>query len=116
MKFDPEAEVRMSMMSQPAVDTGGVRRQVFAKVLKSVAFSDRLQLFEGPPDRRRPVFRISNLSAGMMKLLGKIVGHSIVLDHQGFPYLSPACYNYMVRNFDQALLLCIPEDASDRVQ
>ncbi len=106
----------MSMKAQPAVDTGGVRRQVFAQVFKTVAFSDRLHLFEGPPNRRRPFFRISNLSARILKLLGKIIGHSLILDHQGFPYLSPACYNYMVGNFDQALLLFTPEDASQKVQ
>ena len=89
VKFDSKAEIRFSLKSQPAVDAGGVRRQVFAKVLKTVAFSDKLRLFEGPPNRRRTVFRISNLSSGMMKLLGCIVGHSIVLGHQGFPYLSP---------------------------
>ena len=115
-KFNPKAEIRFSLKSQPAVDAGGVRRQVLAKVLKTVAFSDRLRLFEGPPDRRRPVFRISNLSSGMMKLLGRIVGHSIILEHQGFPYLSPPCYHYMIGNFDEALLLCTPEDASGRVQ
>lgn len=51
-----------------------------------------------------------------MKLVGRMIGHSIILDHVGFPYLSPVCYNIMVGNCDRALLLCTPEDASERVQ
>ena len=70
VKFDPKAEIRFSLKLQPAVDGGGVRRQVFAKVLKIAAFSDSFLLFEGPPDQQRPVFYISNLSSGMMKLWG----------------------------------------------
>lgn len=81
-----------------------------------IAFSDRLCLFDGPPNRRRPAFRISNLAAGMMKILGRAIGHSILLDHQGFPFLSSTCYSYMAGDYDQALLLCTPEDASERVQ
>ena len=45
-----------------------------------------------------------------------MIGHSIILDYQGFPYLSPACYKYMIDNQDQALTLCRPDDASERVQ
>ena len=115
-RFDPQSGLRMSVGDEPAIDTGGVQRQVFSEVFKTVAFSDKLGLFEGPPDRRRPAFRISNLSAGMMRLLGRMIGHSIILDYQGFPYLSPACYKYMIGNQDEALTLCRPDDASERVQ
>ena len=115
-RFNPSCEIQVSLRGQPAVDTGGVRRQVFSDIFKSAAFSDELCLFEGPPLRRRPTFRISNLTSGMMKLVGRIIGHSIILDHQGFPYLSPVCFSYMVGDYDQALLVCTPEDASERVQ
>ena len=47
VKFDPKDGIRFSLKSQPAVDGGGVKRQVFAKLLKTVAFSYRLSLFEG---------------------------------------------------------------------
>ena len=73
-------------------------------------------MFDGPPERRRPVFRISSLSAGMMKVLGRMIGHSIVLDCRGFPFLSPASYRCMVGNYDQALSLCTPNDAAQSVQ
>lgn len=48
-----------------------------------------------------------------MKLLGRMIGHSIILVNMGFPYLS---LHTMVGNENQALLLCKPEDASERVQ
>ena len=115
-RFNPQSMLRVCLTGEPAIDAGGVRRQVFSDVFRTVAFSDTLGLFEGPPDRRRPVFRMSSLAAGIMKLLGRMIGHSIILDCQGFPYLSPACYRYMVGSYDQALPLCQPNDASQSVQ
>ena len=115
-KYNPKHALRVCLSDQPAIDTGGVRRQVFSQVFERLAFSDQFGLFDGPPHRRRPAFRISSLSAGVMKLVGRVIGHSIILDGVGFPYLSPACYYTMVGDQDKALLLCSPEDASDRVQ
>lgn len=109
-RYDPHQAVRVFIGGQPAIDTGGVRRQVFLEVPKRVAFSDTFGLFDGPPDRQRPAFRISSLSSGMMRLVGRMIGHSILLDCVGFPY------NAMVGYQDRALLLCTPEDASERVQ
>lgn len=58
------------------------------------------------------VFGISSLSAEMMKVLDSMIGHSILLD-----FLSPACYKYdMIGNYDHALFLCKPNDASESVQ
>ena len=55
----------MSLGEEPAIDTGSIQRQVFSEVFKTLAFSDKLSLFEGPPDRRRPAFR---MFTGMMRL------------------------------------------------
>ena len=115
-RFDPHSEVHIFLNRQPAIDAGGMRRRVFSEVFKTIAFSARLGLFEGPPVRLKPAFRISSLSAGVMKLLGCVIGHSIILDCQGFPYLSPACYKLMVGDQNQGLPFCTPEDASERVQ
>ena len=114
--FDQHSEVHIFLNGQPAIDAGSVRRQVFSGVFKTIAFSERLGLFEGPPVRLKPAFRISSLPAGVMKLLGCVIGHSIILDCQGFPYLSPACYKLMVGDQDQALPFCTPEGASELVQ
>lgn len=63
-QFDPH--VRISWRGQPAIDTGGVRRQFFSTVFQQLAFSDKYRVFEGPPDRLRPVFRMSNISSGLL--------------------------------------------------
>ena len=74
-RYDPHCGVRVCLSGQPAIDTGGVRRQVFSQVFERLAFSDHFGLFDGPPHRRRPAFRISSLSAGVMKLVGRVIGH-----------------------------------------
>ena len=85
-QFDRHAELRISLRGQPAVDTGGVRRQFFTSVLEHLALSEKCRLFEGPPDHIRPVFRMSNVSSGMMRIIGLMVAHSFILDGQGFPF------------------------------
>ena len=66
---------------------GGIRRQFFSVVFEKIGASDKSRIFEGPPTGRRPVFRVSNLSSGLLKVIGKIVGHSFLMDGQGFPYI-----------------------------
>ena len=78
-------------MYEPAVDTGGVRRQFFSDVFSHLSASQSLWLFEGPGNRQHPVFRQVSISSGMLTLLRKMVCHSILMDCQGFPFLSPAC-------------------------
>lgn len=108
-RYDPHCALQVFLRGQPAIDTGGVRRQIFSEVFRQLAFSDHLGFFDGLPNQRRPAFRISTLSAGVMR---RMIGHSILLDNIGFPYLSLACYHMMVCE----ALLCKPEDASETVQ
>lgn len=114
-KFDGQAAVRVCIPNQPVIDTGGARRQLFSSVFTTLATSDNFGLFEGPPGRLRPVFRQSSVSSGLLNILGKMVGHSIVMDTQGFPFLSPPCYYYMCGYLDKALSLLRPEDAGEHV-
>ena len=76
--------------------------------------SDTLRIFEGSSGRR-PVFRSSNLSSGLLKVVGKMVGHNYIIDGQGFPYLSPVCYYYLCKLPDKSLTLLRKEDLSDNV-
>ena len=62
------------------MDTGVVKRQVYFAYFSS---SNSLQLFEGPENRLRPFFRHSSISSGMMTVVGKMVGHSIVMVVKG---------------------------------
>lgn len=94
-KFSSKAGVRISIRNQPAIDTGGVRRQFFSVVFEKLAdpcLSTR-SVFEGPPSRLRPSFKASVLSSGLLKIIGVMIGHSFLLDGQGFPFLADY-YNY----------------------
>ena len=115
-RFSPNAEVRITIHNQAAVDTGGVRRQFFCDVFAYLSSSNSLRLFEGPENRLRPVFRHSSISSGMMTVVGKMVGHSIVMDCQGFPFFSPACYYYMAGHVDTAISVTSMVDADERIK
>ena len=106
------AELRVDVANRPVIDEGGVRRQFFNSVIESLKSS----MFEGPPVRVRPIFKLSSISSGALYALGKIVGHSITLDGQGFPYLSPPCYLCMVGRMDGALSALWVDDAGDRIR
>ena len=66
---------------------------------------DALLIFEGTSTGRRPAFRSSKLSSGLLKVVGKMVGHCYLMDVQGFPYLSKACFYYICDRVDKALTL-----------
>jgi hypothetical protein len=114
--FSPNAEMRVDVASVEVIDGGGVRRQFMNYVLAAFRSSETLQVFEGPADRVRPIFKQSLISSDTLVVVGKIIGHSIILDHQGFPFLSPACYFYMAGHVKKAVSLLAIEDASRRVQ
>ena len=105
--FDKGAQVRISLRGQPAVDTGGVRRQFFSTVFEHLACCERYGLFDGPSDQLRPAFRMSNLSSGLMCILGVMVGHSLLMDGQGFPFFSECCYYYLSGAMDKAITLIL---------
>jgi len=112
-KFNTHAAIRVCIPNQPVIDTGGARRQLFSRVLATMAKSDKFNLFEGPHDRLRPTFKQSSVSSGMLHILGRMIGHSIVMDGQGFPFLSPPCYYYMCGYHDRALSLLQQEDVGE---
>ena len=115
-QFDPKAEVRICIRGQPAIDTGGVRRQFFEVVFKTLAHSEKFSMFDGPGDHLRPAFRMSNLSSGMFRVLGQMVAHSLNLDGQGFPYLSECIYYYLAGFIDRAMTLVTDADLSEQVK
>ena len=45
-----------------------------------------------------------------------MVGHSYLMDGQGFPYLSRACYYYLCKQTDKSLTLLSNNDLSDNVK
>ena len=114
-EFDPKAEVRICMKGQPAINTGGVHQQFFSVVFKTLAYSERFNMFDGPADRLRPAVRMSNLSSGMFRVLGQMVAHSFIFDGLGFPYLSECLYYYLAGLTDRAMTLATDADLSEQV-
>ena len=121
-KFNRSAGVRISIRGQPAVDVGGVRRQFFFTVLTNLAHptestsASALILFEGNPCRLRPAYKVSILSSGMLMTIGTMIAHSILLDGQGFPYLSEYCYYYIADRYNQALTSVTIDDVGANVK
>ena len=122
-KFSPSAEMFVTVRDGGGVpdgdsvdDCGGVRRQFLSDVLSSFCSSATHQLFEGTANRMRPIFKQSLVNADLMTTVGKIIGHSILLDCQGFPYLSPACYYFMAGHPDRALSCIGADDAGERLR
>ena len=90
---------------QPAVDTGGVLRQVFSEVFLVLANNEGIQhIFTEEAYRKVPVFGNELAVNGFFEVLGKMIAHSLVQGGPGFPYMSPAVYWYLTTGDLQASL------------
>lgn len=105
-----KCHVRICLNDQPAIDTGGIRCQMYTSVLQQFSENLPYRFFDGPPNSLRPYYSAANRSSGIFKILGRIVGHSIFQDGIGFPYLSALCYWYMAAGEQAALQYLSPND------
>ena len=105
-----EKPVRVILDEQPAIDTGGVRRQVFSDVFALFATNKHFRLFEGQPCSVWPVHSADVRSSGMLKVFGTMIAHSVAMDGVGFPYLSPLSYWYITAGETEALQHMGPSD------
>ena len=90
-RFDVNKRLRVKLNGQPALDTGGVRTQLYFAVFEQFAQNRHVKLFDGPECHLRPLCTSEARSSGLFKVLGCMVAHSIAQAGVGFPYLSPAC-------------------------
>ena len=89
-EFDPKKKLRIVFKNQPAADTGGVLRQFFTQLLKEIS-----EHFFFGEKSRRPNYNSDIVSSGMMKLVGTIIVHSVLLAGLGFPVFSRSVYRYL---------------------
>ena len=78
--FDPSHPLTITFDKQPAVDTGGPKREFYTQLLYSIATSDGSILpvmFEGEEGRLLPSYNSSVIYSGMMRVVGKITAHSM---------------------------------------
>ena len=94
--FDPLIPISIYLKGQPAIDTGGVLRQVFSNVFHALANNEVIKnVFVGSKDRILPPFSNELVVNGFFETLGKMIAHSLVQGGSGFPYLSPTIYWYL---------------------
>ncbi len=101
-RFQKNAQVRVNVHNSDVMDSGGVRRQLFSTSFKCLS-SGHLQVFDGPVDRLRPIIKPSNVVSGLLKIIGQVISHSLIMDQVGFPFLSPPIYNYWIGREDVAI-------------
>lgn len=96
-EFDQLIPIAMVVKGQPAIDTGGVLRQVFSEVFLSVVNKEGglKNVFTGEDFRKVPVFTNELVVNRFFEVLGKMVAHSLIQCGTGFPYLAPAIYWYL---------------------
>ena len=118
--FNLRIRIVLAGRSRVAINTGGIRRQVYTQVYSEFAQNKHVHLFDGPTNLLRPAISAIARSSGIIKILGKMVSHSLYQDGIGFPYLSPVCYWYMISNENMALehvsLTDLPADSASFIQ
>lgn len=98
----------------PAIDAGGVRRQIYTTVLQQLSDNQYSPcLFQGKEFHLRPYYTASAMDTEIFKVLGCMVGHSIIQEGIGFPYLSPLCFWYIVAGKETAMQHFTDDDVSD---
>lgn len=76
--FDALVPISVFVKGQPAVDAGGVLRQVFGEVFVSLSNNEGIKhIFTGEPYRKVPVFSNDLVVNGFFEILGKIISHSL---------------------------------------
>lgn len=115
-KVDFNLRIRISLARRMTIDTGGIRRQIYTQVFSEFAHNKHVVLFDGSINLLRPAISAIARSSGILKILGKMLSHSIFQDGIGFPYLSPVCYWYIIGSEDMAIehlsLDNLPADSS----
>ena len=107
--FDPKKRLRVIYRGQPAVDTGGVTRQFFTKLLQVIS-----DMFFHGSSYKSPVYNAGIVASGMMKYFGTIIVHSILQGGPGFPVFSPSVYCYLATgDIDSAMQTMTIQDCSE---
>lgn len=96
--------IRVTLDNSPVIDTCGVRKHVYTSCFAEFVNNKHVRLFDGPPNSVSPCYSAEARCSGLFKIiLGTMVGHSILQDGIGFPYLSPAAYWYVALGEEKAL-------------
>lgn len=112
--FDASKRVRVQYKSQPAVDTGGIRREFFNDATKAIATFPAFKLLEGSDHRKLPAYNSTSIHSGLMEVLGRLIGHGILQSFIGFPCFAPPVYWYIATgDVHKALCYVTVDDVRD---
>ena len=75
----------------------------------------KITLFDGEVRYLRPHCSAEARSSELFKILGIMVGHSIMQDGTGFPYFSSVCYWYVAGKEQKALESLLVKELSEDV-
>jgi len=70
-----KCNISIDLTNRPAVDIGGVQRQIFSTVVKQFISNQHIHLFSGPVECLRPHYSTAVRCSGLFEVLGSIVGH-----------------------------------------
>lgn len=95
-EFDYTATPRIVFEGEAGVDAGGLRREYGALLCQAI-FSATANLFEGPEDRKLPIYSIDGIHSRLFKLAGSMVAYLIIHVHPdaSIPCLSHTVYKYI---------------------
>lgn len=93
-EFDYTATPRIAFEGEPGVDAGGLRREYGALLCQAI-FSSTANLFEGPQDRKLPIYSIDGIQSRLFQLAGSMVAYLIIHLDASIPCLSPTVYKYI---------------------
>lgn len=94
-RFQPNQPLRITYIGQPAIDSGGVKRQFYTDLFLQLISQNQFRLFQGPANRLLFHYDQTALSCGLFRMLGQMIAHSICQGCGGFPYLAPSMYYYL---------------------
>ena len=80
-----------------------------------------MNAFEGPvPTCLVPAYSSNVLASGILRVLGKVIVHSLLQGGPGFPFLAPYVYTYITtesieKAFDQVTLSVLPTSVATMI-
>ena len=91
--LDMSCPIMVKYRDMPAMDTGGPSTQLYCDVLRKM--KEDLNIL-GPSTRLYPVYSSAVLAYDMLKILGRVIVHSLLHKGPGFPFLNPFVFWYLV--------------------
>lgn len=118
-KRDVDLSHPLTIKYSEGLAAGGLSRQFYSDVMMHI--KDKMNALEGPvPTCLIPAYSSQVLASGILKILGRIIVHSLLQGGPGFPFLAPFVYKYittesMDQAFDDVTLAELPTPVANMI-